>query len=128
MVPAAHITRDEVGDMLKKKEYQKILATTTQLISHNAHVTVWREEFIEAEAGMTGCNFWCSCNGRLRSLHQRGNADMCTAIPKLHIVAMGIDKVIPNYDSLAVFQRLLCRCGTGQPTTAFTSHFRKARP
>jgi L-lactate dehydrogenase complex protein LldF len=49
-------------------------------------------------------------------------------MPKLHIVAMGIEKVIPDYDSLAVFHRLLCRCGTGQPTTSFTSHFRQASP
>ena len=27
-----------------------------------------------------------------------------------------------------MFQRLLCRCGTGQPTTTYTSHFRQARP
>ena len=53
---------------------------------------------------------------------------MSTSMPKLHIVTMGIEKLVPDYDSLAVFQRLLCRCGTGQPTTTFTSHFRQARP
>ena len=41
---------------------------------------------------------------------------------------MGIEKLVPDYKSLAVFQRLLCRSATGQPTTAFTSHFRQARP
>ena len=53
---------------------------------------------------------------------------MSTSIPKLHIVSMGIDKVVPNYESLAVFQRLLIRSATGQPSVAFTSQFRKARP
>ena len=57
-----------------------------------------------------------------------GNADMSTSIPRLHIVSMGIDKVIPNYDALAVFQRLLARSATGQPSVSFTSQFRKARP
>ena len=47
---------------------------------------------------------------------------------RLHIAAVGLEKIIPNYDCLAVFQRMLCRAGTGQPTTTYTSHFRKARP
>ena len=57
-----------------------------------------------------------------------GNADMATSCPKLHIVAMGLEKLVPDYDSLAVFHRLLARSGTGQPSTTYTSHFRKARP
>ncbi|MDE6395147.1 MAG: LUD domain-containing protein, partial [Duncaniella sp.] len=57
-----------------------------------------------------------------------GNADMSTSIPPLHIVSMGIEKLIPDYDSMAVFQRLLARNGTGQATTVYTSHFRKPRP
>lgn len=46
---------------------------------------------------------------------------MTTSMPKLHIVAMGIEKLVPDYKSVAVFQRLLCRCGTGQPTTRHLS-------
>jgi L-lactate dehydrogenase complex protein LldF len=53
---------------------------------------------------------------------------MSTSIPKLHIVSMGIEKLIPNYKAMGVFQRLLARCGTGQETTVYTSHFRGPRP
>ena len=77
---------------------------------------------------MTGCNFGVAATGDCVVCTNEGNADMTTSMPKLHIVAMGIEKLVPDYKSLAVFQRLLCRCGTGQPTTAFTSHFRQARP
>ena len=87
-----------------------------------------REEFVEADAGMTGCNFGVAKTGDIVVCTNEGNADMTTSIPKLHIVSMGIEKLVPDYASLAVFQRLLCRCGTGQPTTTYTSHFRQARP
>jgi L-lactate dehydrogenase complex protein LldF len=53
---------------------------------------------------------------------------MSTSIPKLHIVSMGIEKLIPDYQAMGVFQRLLARCGTGQETTVYTSHFRGPRP
>ena len=76
---------------------------------------------------MTGCNFGVAATGDCVVCTNEGNADMTTSMPKLHIVAMGIEKLVPDYQSLAVFQRLLCRCGTGQPTTTYTSHFRQAR-
>lgn len=77
---------------------------------------------------MTGANFGVAETGDIVVCTNEGNADMSTSLPKLHIVAMGIEKIIPDYKSLAVFQRLLCRSATGQPTTGYTSHFRKARP
>ena len=77
---------------------------------------------------MTGCNFGVAKTGDIVVCTNEGNADMSTSMPKLHLVAMGIGKIVPDYKSLAVFQRLLCRSATGQPTTAYTSHFRQARP
>ena len=53
---------------------------------------------------------------------------MSTSLPKLHIVSMGIEKVVPNYTAMGVLTRLLARSATGQPCTSYTSHFRKARP
>lgn len=54
-----------------------------------------------------------------------GNADMGASLPKVHIVSVGIEKIIPDHASLGVFTRLLARSATGQPSTSYTSHFRK---
>ena len=53
---------------------------------------------------------------------------MSTSVPKLHIAAIGLEKIIPDYEALSVFVRLLARSATGQPSTVYTSHFRKHRP
>ena len=87
-----------------------------------------RRQFMEADAGMTGANFGIAATGDVVVCTNEGNADMSTAIPKLHIVSMGIEKLIPNYEAMGVFQRLLARNGTGQETTVYTSHFRGPRP
>ena len=87
-----------------------------------------RQQFMEADAGMTGANFGIAETGDVVVCTNEGNADMSTSIPKLHIVSMGIEKLIPNYKAMGVFQRLLARCGTGQETTVYTSHFRGPRP
>ena len=107
VMPAIHLNHDDVGELFELS---------------------LRNEFLTADAGMTGANFGIAETGDIVVCTNEGNADMSTSCPKLHIVAIGLEKVIPNYDCLAVFQRMLCRAGTGQPTTTFTSHFRKARP
>jgi len=127
VMPAIHLKREEVGKMFHEKGIIPDDNYDPTYLTYMARLSL-RNEFIEAQAGMTGCNFGVAATGDCVVCTNEGNADMSTSVPKLHIVAMGIEKVIPDYRSLAVFQRLLCRSATGQPTTTFTSHFRKARP
>ena len=54
-----------------------------------------------------------------------GDADMGTSQPKLQIAAFGMEKIVPDRESLGVFTRLLARSATGQPITTYTSHYRK---
>lgn len=128
VMPAIHLTRDQVGETFEKMGISKEIGNHDPTYLTRCARMSLRKEFMEAGAGMTGCNFGVAATGDCVVCTNEGNADMSTAMPKLHIVAMGIEKVVPDYKSLAVFQRLLCRCGTGQPTTTYTSHFRKARP
>ena len=128
VMPAIHLKREEVGRMFEEKGISKEKGNyDPTYLTHCARMHL-RDQFMQAGAGMTGCNFGVAATGDCVVCTNEGNADMTTSMPKLHIVAMGIEKIVPDYKSLAVFQRLLCRCGTGQPTTAFTSHFRQARP
>lgn len=127
VVPAIHITQEEVGHLFEEKLGSEKGNYDPTYLTYQARLSL-RNEFMTADAGMTGANFGVAETGDVVVCTNEGNADMSTSMPKLHIVAMGLEKVIPDYRSLAVFQRLLCRAATGQPTTSFTSHFRKARP
>lgn len=128
VMPAIHITREEVGQMFESKGISKDKGNydpTYLTFCARQHL---RNQFMQAQAGLTGCNFGVAKTGDIVVCTNEGNADMTTSMPKLHIVTMGIEKLVPDYKSLAVFHRLLCRSATGQPTTGFTSHFRQARP
>lgn len=128
VMPAIHLSHDDVGELFEEKgiSTEKGNHDPTYL-TYRARLSL-RNEFLTADAGMTGANFGIAATGDIVVCTNEGNADMSTSCPKLHIAAIGLEKVIPNYDCLAVFQRMLCRAGTGQPTTTYTSHFRKARP
>lgn len=127
VMPAIHITQEEVGHLFEKELGSEKGNYDPTYLTYCARMSL-RNEFITADAGMTGANFGVAETGDIVVCTNEGNADMSTSMPKLQISVMGLEKVVPDYRSLAVFQRLLCRAATGQPTTSFTSHFRKARP
>lgn len=128
VMPAIHLKREEVGQMFEEKGISTEKGNYDPTYLTQCARKHLRNQFMEAGAGMTGCNFGVAKTGDIVVCTNEGNADMSTSMPKLHLVAMGIEKIVPDYKSLAVFQRLLCRSATGQPTTAYTSHFRQARP
>ena len=128
VMPALHLTSREIGEKFEELGISKEKGNYDPTYLTRCARYHLRDEFMQAQAGMTGCNFGVAKTGDVVVCTNEGNADMSTSMPKLHIVAMGLEKIVPDYDSLAVFQRLLCRSGTGQPTTTFTAHFEKARP
>jgi L-lactate dehydrogenase complex protein LldF len=86
-----------------------------------------RPEILSAHAGMTGANFLVAETGAIVVATNEGNAELSAHTPPLHIVSVGIEKLVPNMESLAVFIRLLARSATGEAITQYTSTFRSAR-
>lgn len=87
-----------------------------------------RPAFLGAGAGMTGCNFAVAETGTVVVCTNEGNADLSANVPPLHIVSIGIEKLIPRVQDLGVFIRLLSRSALGSPITQYTSHFRAPLP
>ena len=86
-----------------------------------------RPLILQAAAGMTGANFLVAETGAVVVCTNEGNADLCASVPDLHIVSVGIEKLIPRSKDLAVFVRMLSRSALGSPITQYTSHFRGPR-
>ena len=87
-----------------------------------------RGALVSADAAITGVNFAVAETGAFVVCTNEGNADLGAHLAPLHIACMGLDKVIPRTEHLGVFLRLLARSATGQPITAYTSHFVTPRP
>lgn len=86
-----------------------------------------RPEILHAPAGMTGANFVVAETGAIVVATNEGNADLSAHTPPLHICSVGIEKIVPTTESLAVFIRLLTRSATGERITQYTSTFRGPR-
>ena len=122
VLPAIHLKKSDVSDTFvehlgtEKGNYDPTYLT-------RAARGALREDFLSAQAGLTGVNFAIAQTGGVVVCTNEGNADMGASVPKLHIASMGIEKIIPRLEDLGVFTRLLARSATGQPIPSYTSHF-----
>ena len=126
VLPAIHIKRQQVGEVFEEKLGTEKGNSDPTYLTHEARKSL-RDNFLHAEASMTGGNFAVASTGDVVVCTNEGNADMGTSCPTLNIAAFGLDKIVPNMESLGVFTRLLARSATGQPITTYTSHYRNPR-
>jgi L-lactate dehydrogenase complex protein LldF len=126
VMPAIHMTRAEIGELFHRTLGSEAGLTDPAALTAAARRHL-REKFLAAGAGLTGVNFAIAETGGIVVVTNEGNADMGTALPRVHIASMGIEKVIPRAEDLGVFLRLLARSATGQATSTYTSHFHGPR-
>jgi L-lactate dehydrogenase complex protein LldF len=86
-----------------------------------------RDKFRRADLGMTGGNFIVAETGDVCVVENEGNARQSTTSPRVLISLVGIEKLVPSLESLAVMLKLLARSATGQPMTVYTSLFGQPR-
>jgi L-lactate dehydrogenase complex protein LldF len=127
VMPAVHLSRNEIGELFHQHFGIESGASDPKYLTDVARGQL-RACFMQADAGITGVNFAVAQTGGVVICTNEGNADLTTSLPNLHIACMGIEKVIPRTDDLAVMLRLLARSATGQPITTYTSHFHGPRP
>ncbi|QKF58182.1 lactate utilization protein B [Aliarcobacter lanthieri] len=122
VLPAIHLKKSDVSDTFHEKLGTEQGNYDPTYLTRAARAAL-REDFLTADAGLTGVNFAIAQTGGVVVCTNEGNADMGASVPKLHIASMGIEKIIPRLEDLSVFTRLLARSATGQPVTSYTSHF-----
>lgn len=127
VLPAIHKKKEDIGELFHEHLGTDKGATDPNYLTEAARGHL-RNHFMQADAGLTGVNFAVAETGGFVVCTNEGNADLGTSLPNLHIACMGIEKLIPQPEHLAVFLRLLARSATGQPITTYSSHFHGPRP
>lgn len=118
IVPAVHLKKEEIAALFSAK--LDINAPTDPIELARIAREVLREKFLNASMGISGGNFLIAETGTLVMVTNEGNGRMCTTMPDLHVAVVGIDKVIPDWESLTVFLKLLARSATGQKLSTYT--------
>ena len=119
ITPAVHLRRGDVGSLFQEKlgiPYTEDIPTLTDTARK-----VLREVFLTADIGFSGVNFGVTGTGTLCIVTNEGNGRMCTTLPPVHVALMGIERLVPTLEDLALFLSLLPRSATGQKLSVYTS-------
>ena len=130
VAPAMHKSREDVAQLFHEKLNVEAGLPPEQLTLVAREKL--REEYREAEIGITGVNFILADIGGVAVTENEGNARLSTSFPQTHIAITGIEKLLPSVDDLDLFWPLLAAFGSGQNITVyntiFTGHKQKNEP
>ena len=121
LVPAIHKNRSEIRDLFRHTiaRGQDLTDDPQQLAA--AARRYLREQFLSAQVAVSGANFAIAETGTICVAESEGNGRMCLTLPRTLITVMGIEKVLPTFQDLAVFLQLLPRSSTGERMNPYTS-------
>ncbi len=119
IIPAIHKNRQQIAELLSKDAGETLPPDTTVLAGFVRKKL--REKFLEADLGITGCNFAIAESGSMVLFENEGNARMVTTVPETQITFMGMERIIPSWSDLEVMATLLPRSATGQKLTVYMS-------
>lgn len=119
VTPAMHKSKEDVAKLFAEKlgTDPNLTPEELTLVARN----ILRQKYVEAEVGVTGANFIISDIGGIAITENEGNGRLSCSFPKTHIVIVGIEKVIPSMNDLALFWPLLSTFGTGQQVTVYNT-------
>lgn len=119
IIPAIHKNKQQIADLFSVEAGESFVPET-KVLAQFAKQRL-RDYFLQADIGLTGCNFGVAESGAITLVSNEGNGRMVSTIPKCHVVIMGMERLVPTYDDLEVVLNLLARSATGQKLTTYTS-------
>lgn len=117
--PAMHLTRGQISDLFQKELGSAPTDNPEELTMIARRVL--RQKYLTADVGISGTNFAIAETGMISITENEGNARLTCALPRVHIALLGIEKVLPRMEDLALFLPMLATAGAGQMLTCYNT-------
>ncbi len=119
VMPAIHMSKEQVAEIFSKEVNERLAADIPRLVEVARREL--REEFLQADLGVTGANIAVAETGTLVVLTNEGNARLVTTLPRIHVAVVGVEKLVAKLADVEPIVRALPRSATGQLLTSYVS-------
>ena len=119
VMPAIHMTKEEVSDLFSKAVDERLTSDIPRLVKV-ARDTL-RPLFIDADMGISGANIAVAETGSLVLMTNEGNARLVTTLPNIHIALVGIEKLVASFSDIGPILQALPKSATAQLLTSYVS-------
>jgi L-lactate dehydrogenase complex protein LldF len=115
--PAIHKTLDQICELFCSLAGERLPADPVALTRFARRRL--REKFLNADMGVTGANFGVADSGTIVLVTNEGNGRLTTTLPRTHVVVMGIERLVPDLESLEAILTVLPWAGAGERITSY---------
>jgi L-lactate dehydrogenase complex protein LldF len=119
--PSMHLTRGEIKELFQR-ELGDAPSDDPEELTMVARRAL-RKKYLAADIGFTGANFAIAETGMISITENEGNARLTAALPKTMVTLLGIEKILPSLEDLALFLPMLATAGTGQQLTGYNTMY-----
>ena len=93
--PSIHVPREQVAEVFTKffgKEVPPDIAEEVKVVRE-----FMREKYFSADIGISGANVVAADTGAMVIIENEGNVRLATGAPPVHIVIVGVEKIVPTF-------------------------------
>lgn len=119
VMPAIHMTKEEVSGLFSTELHERISADIPRLVK--VARTALRGKFLQADMGISGGNIAVAETGSIVLMTNEGNARLVTSLPRIHIALVGIEKLVANFSDVGPILTALPKSATAQLLTSYVS-------
>lgn len=119
VMPAIHMTREEVSDIFSKEIDERLSTDIPRLVEVARNEL--RSKFLKADMGISGANIAVAETGTIAIVTNEGNARLVTTLPKIHIAVVGIEKIVESFSDILPILCALPRSATAQLLTSYVT-------
>ena len=119
VMPAIHMTKEEVSDLFSKEVNERLTSDIPRLVKVAREQL--RPRFLEADMGISGANIAVAETGTLVIVTNEGNARLVTTLPRIHVAVVGIEKLVAKLEDVVPILTALPKSATGQLLTSYVS-------
>ncbi len=118
VMPAIHKTKKDIGELFAAHIPGTGYTDDVDTLIQTGRRAL-RQEFVNADIGLSGVNFAAADTGTLWLVENEGNGRLSTTVPDVHVAIMGMEKVVASIEHIVPLASLLTRSATGQPITTY---------
>ncbi len=119
VAPAAHLSAIDIASIFSRELNKKVPADAEAILQEVRPYL--RPLFLSAQMGVTGANIGIAETGTIIVETNEGNARLVASLPKVHVVVMGMEKIISSWEDVPRLLEAHAVSATGQSQTVYIS-------
>ncbi|MGA2664990.1 MAG: LUD domain-containing protein [Nitrososphaerales archaeon] len=119
VAPAAHLSTADIAAIFSRELNKEIPADPEAILKEVRPYL--RPLFLSAQMGVTGANIGIAETGTIVVETNEGNARLVASLPRVHVVVMGMEKIIGSWADVPQLLGAHAISATGQPLTVYVS-------